>query len=1028
MQSRFYVRSVSLLLLLSHFPLLPAYAQGSADWQQRVKYEMDVSLLVDRHRMEGRQVARYYNNSPDTLDRVFYHLYFNAFHPQSMMAERNRHLPDPDARIVPRIFHLGPDEIGYHRVESLTQDGRPVEFYVTDTVMEVALAQPIPPGGSADFEMAFHSQVPLQTRRSGRDSNEGIDYSMTQWYPKLANYDERGWHADPYVGREFYAPFGTFDVRITLPSEYVIGATGVLQNAEGIGHGYDTTATVPDTDSLTWHFHAENVHDFAWAADPDYVHDVITSGGIDHHLLYQPDVAEAWAGLREDLPAMMEFYSENFGPYPYPQVTVIQGADGGMEYPMITLITGRRPPRSVLGVTAHEIAHMWYYGVLGSNEADYAWLDEGFTSYASTEVMAHLDGIPQASHVGAYYAVLSAHEYGFFEHFNTPSDWFSTNAGYSAAAYAGGQMIVDMLGYVISDSLRDRFLLEYFDRLKFRHPNPYDVEKVAEDVSGLHLDWYFEQFTNSNRTVDYAVDDVRTRRADDQWHTEIVIEREGDVVLPVDLRLTYDDGSQQWVNIPLGIMQGHKPVPDDWIVADPWMWTFPEYKLELKHRQRLIRVQIDPTLHTPDVNRLNNSNRFPVNFTFLQAPPLSLSSYSVGWRPLLQYAHNFGMAGGLQFRGTYLFDQFRTRAMLKVWPEVVFSGGEEPEVRRVREDDVSAFDGIDFELNFSDHLERIGPYGQVSFQSQKHLGILQNDLAFTTPLHRFDLLRASEHRVTVGLLHQLRTTDRSLATAASFGFFPDDMLSGHLTYTFTDARSRFEIGAEVGGTIDDLLVSASANRVYVDAARAVPLGLLTAGARVRLGWGAGNLALQKQFRLGAASFEDRWDNDAYRTVAAVFEDPLDDPHWIGFAGPGPVAYTRSTLNTGLGDILFDAPVGNHTVAASAVLVAEPFTRNAWLRPLQAELFVGGGEVWNHPDFIEGFSLDRLLFDAGVGFRYDMSKLRALQRWTAQSDVLSGMKLTAKFPLWASDEDRRGSTEAFDFRWLIGITVDDAPWY
>ncbi len=977
--------------------------------------------------MEGRQIARYHNNSPDTLDRVFYHLYFNAFHPQSMMAERNRHLPDPDSRIAPRIFNLGPDEIGYHRIESLTQDGRAVTFDVMDTVMEVELAQPLAPGESARFEMYFHSQVPLQTRRSGRDSDEGIDYSMTQWYPKLANYDERGWHADPYVGREFYAPFGTFDVRITLPSEYLIGATGALQNPHEIGHGYDTTATVPDTDSLTWHFRAENVHDFAWAADPDYIHDVITENGIDHHLLYEPDVAEAWLGLREDLPAMMEFFSENFGPYPYPQVTVIQGGDGGMEYPMITLITGRRSPRSVLGVTAHEIAHMWYYSVLGSNEADYAWMDEGLTSYASTEAMAHLDGHPQASHLGAYYSMLSAHEYGYFERLNTPSDWFRTNRAYSAAAYTGGQMIVDMLGYVISDSLRDQFLLEYFDRFKFRHPNPYDIEKVAEDVSGLHLDWYFEQFANSDWTVDYAVENLRRSRRDNQWQSEIVIAREGDAALPVDLRLTYDDGSQQWINIPLGIMRGHKPVPDDWIVADPWPWTSPEYVLELMHQRRIARVEIDPTLHTPDVSRLNNTNTFPTDFTFLNPPVQSLTKYSVGWRPLLQYAHEFGVGGGLQFRGTYLFSQLQTRAMLKLWPEILFSAGEDPDLSPPN-DDLSAIDGIDYELAISDHLEGFGPYGVASFRSQKHLGILQNELSFSTPLHLFDLLRAQEHRITIGLLHQLRTSDRALSAAASFGFFPDNMLSGYLAYTFTDTRSRFEMRAELGGSIDDVNLLSSANRVFVDAARAVRLGPFTAGARVLVGWGADNLARQKQFRMGAASFEDRWSNDAYRTVAAVFDDPLGDPHWVDFAGPGPVAYTRSIEHRTGGDLVYGAPIGQRIAAASAVLVSEPFGRNAWLRPLQAELFVGVGEVWSHSNLFGGFSTDRLLFDAGIGFRYDVSALRALQRWTAQSDVLSGLALTAKFPLLANDEHLRNDAQPFDFRWMVGVTVDHAPWY
>ncbi len=1019
-------------LFSSSLLLADTNAQGSPSWQQRVEYEMDVRLDVQRHRLSGRQLLRYHNNSPDTLHRVFYHLYFNAFNPHSAMAERNRHLPDPDSRIVPRIFQLGPDEVGFHRIERLTQDGEGVEFRIEDTVMEVSLARPILPGTHARFELDFDSQIPLQTRRSGRDNLEGIDYSMTQWYPKMANYDERGWHADPYVGREFYAPFGTFDVRLTLPAKYVIGATGVLQNPEEIGHGYGDSPDGPATGSdLTWHFHAENVHDFAWSADPDYVHDVVRHDGIEHHLLYQPDVAENWVRLRQWLPAIIEFFSERYGRYPYPQVTVAQGGDGGMEYPMITLITGRRSPSSLLGVTTHELAHMWYYAVLGSNEADYAWLDEGFASYAEAEFHAHRSGSPRAPHLGNFHAVLWGHDRGLLEPMSTPSDWFRTNVGYSIGAYQSGAMVVDMLGYVMSDSLRDRFLLEYFERFKFRHPNPYDVEKVAEDVSGLSLDWFFDQFTRTTWKLDYAVGRVTNRRSGDGWDSTISIERRGDVVIPVDLLITFEDGRRQWVTIPLRDMRGHKPVPDGWIVADDWSSTSPEYRLDFVAGQRVVRVDVDPSMRTPDVNRLNNRSRIPVGFAFLEPPQATWSRYAIGWRPLIQYARNFGGGGGVQFRGTYLFDQFRTKVMLKFWPEVILSDGEKPEpsgtTSSVPNASSSWFDGIDFDLQYVDRLQQFGPYGIVSLRSEKHLGILENEISFTTPLHRFHLLTEDEHRITVGIRHQVRTTDRAPATESVSGFIPDDVLSAHATYTYTDDRTRLDVRADLGGAIDGGFGSFSANRVYVDAARAAAFGSFTAGARVRVGLGAENLITQKKYRLGASTYEERWANDAYRSIGAVLKDPLAEPGWVAFAGPGPVAYARRTVEPA-GELTIDAPLGNHTAAASAVLVTNPVPDRSWLAPLQVELFLGAGEVWSGSEFIDGFSASEILFDAGVGFRYDVAQVPGLRRWTAQSDVLSSLNLTAKFPVWAGDPQGSVSANGFDFRWLIGITTDDAPWY
>lgn len=1014
----------------------PARGQQSDEWAQRIRYDIDVTLHPDRHRMDGRELVRYENNSPDTLREVFFHLYFNAFDPESMMAERNRVLPDPDSRIVPRIFNLGPDEVGFHDIESIRQDGDPVEYRITDTVMEVELAEPIPPGGAAEFELEFHSQIPLQTRRSGRDNLEGIDYSMSQWYPKMAAYDERGWHADPYVGREFYAPFGNFDVRITLPSEYTIGATGVLQNAEEIGHGYTADSIAITTDSLTWHFRAENVHDFAWAADPDYVHDVVESeNGTPVHLLYEPNVAENWQRLHEWAPQILDFFSDSYGQYPWPQMTVAQAGDGGMEYPMITFITGRRSPPSLRGVTAHEMAHMWYYGVIGTNEADYAWLDEGFASYATTEVIAHLLGNPDPSHVGAYLNVLQAHHFGFFEPLNTPSDWFRTNSAYGVSAYSGGQMVVDMLGYVISDSLRNAFLDLYFERFEFGHPDPFDVEKVAEDVSGVRLDWYFEQFTDTQWTLDYAIDDVSSSPSTGGWTTEITLERASEIVMPVDLRLTLADGSEQWINIPLGIMQGHKPVSNDWIVAEPWQWTFPEYTLTIELPSRVVRAEIDPRLQTPDTDRLNNTARFPLAVSFLESPGQSWTQYNVGWRPLAQYAHHWGLGAGLQARGTYLFNRLQTQATVKLWPEVLFSGGENPELDEffggVRPedlglDDFSALDGIDYSLSFSNPQRLLGRYGVLTLRSRKHLGITENTISLWTLLGKYDLLSDVRHRLSIAIEHHAQTSDRVFFTPVAAGFESNAMVAGEASFQRTGPNSRLLVGFETGGSFASGFPFGSANRAYLDVGHTGALGPFSRVFHVLLGTGAGSLTAQNAFRLGAASFEERWGSDAYRNIGAVFEQPWDDGHWVAFSGPGPVAYT--VRETGGGSALsLGAPFGQHIAAASARLIASLPSSSALVRPLRIELFVGAGDVWRGDSFISDFDASDLLYDAGFGLQYDPSDLGLLQRWRAQSDVLSNLRLAARFPVWASDPELIGDDSPLAFRWLLGVIVDDPLW-
>ena len=1003
--------------------------------------------------MEGRQRLTYTNTSPDTLSRVFYHLYFNAFQPHSMMAERNRELPDPDPRTAPRIFDLGPDETGYHRIESLTQNGETVSHRIFDTVMEVMLARPLPPGGQAVFDMTFVSQIPLQTRRSGRDSRERIDYSMTQWYPKLAQYDARGWHADPYVGREFYAPFGTFDVRITLPSEYIVGATGTLRNPDEIGHGYASDSLNTDTpaaqsDSLTWHFFAENVHDFAWSADPDYIHDVLeTEAGYTIHLLYQPDVAEVWQTLHEAAPKIMAFFEERYGPYLYPQMTIAQGGDGGMEYPMITLVTGRRSPPSLHGVTAHEVAHMWFYGMIGSNEADHAWMDEGFTNYATREALAHLRGQPRPSHAGALAGILNMKRLGLFEPLNTPSDWFDTNVAYGVSSYSGGEMMLDMLGYVISDSLRDRFLLEYHRQLAFRHAGPHDVERVAEQVSGIRLDWYFQQFGDVNWKLDYAVRKFRRTRDGTAWRTTMTLKRLGRAVMPIDLQITLEDGSVQWVHIPLGIMQGHKPVPEDWIVAAPWAWTSPEYALEVMLPTRPRSAEIDPYVRTPESDRLNNTTARPIEISFLNPPSPNMRRYAYGWRPLVQVSQFWGLGAGVQYRGAYPLTGKERKGMLKIWPQVLFSEGNEPDISYFLADHepphFSAINGIDYDFSSSeDYLK--GYLINLSSRIQKHLGVFQNDVqvSFSDP---DDLLRPKSRRFTVGAKGRFLVGDRP-RTRYTSSLHLQDMFSIYGRLEGANDWYRYALFAETG--VEDS-GPYTANRMSMDLAVGMPIGPLTGSVRLFLGVGdPGGLSRDKRFRFGGVSLEEQWNDTAYRTVEALFEEPFRDAPWVAFGAPGPVAYMRQTepyarstyihqdtdartRRNGDSDIRPDEenlPFAVTEIAAFSARLLTPRLRGpALLRPLRLELFMGAGYVLDLIEQERDERRKRILMDAGIGVRYDLNRLRGFDRWVRQSDFLSDLVLVARFPLWANDYEYADSDAPFAFRWLLGVQVDRLPW-
>ena len=612
----------SRLAQIASFLCLPALTWAQADrWQQRAEYQMEIDFDVDKDQFKGTQRLVYYNNSPDTLTRVFYHLYFNAFQPGSAMDVRSRNLPDPDGRVGARISKLKPNEIGYLKINKLTQDGKELKHITEGTVLEVTLDKPILPKSKVVFEMNFDGQVPIQIRRSGRDNAEGVDYSMAQWYPKMAEYDYQGWHAHPYIAREFYGIWGDFDVKISIDKNYVIGGSGYLQNPEEIGHGYLPEGQTPKPakgDKLTWHFKAPNVHDFVWAADPNYTHTSLKRpDGLTLNFFYLKTERnqDNWAALPKVMDKAFTYINRRYGQYPYQQYSFIQGGDGGMEYPMATLITGNRSMPSLVGVSVHELMHSWYQMILGSNESLYAWMDEGFTDFATQDIENYLAGenlVPglkkmENPYLQTYAGYFNLASSGDEEPMSTHADHFSSNFAYGLAAYSKGAVFLNQMEYVIGKPALDKGLLLYFNTWKFKHPNSNDVIRIMEKVSGLELDWYKEYWVNTTHTVDYGVDAIES----DGNGTKITLKRVGKMPMPLDVVVTYKNGNKEIINIPLDIMRGAKPAENTstpYRVAADWPWVNPTYELRLSVPATDVQsVEIDPSLRMADVDRNNNS-------------------------------------------------------------------------------------------------------------------------------------------------------------------------------------------------------------------------------------------------------------------------------------------------------------------------------------------------------------------------------------------------------------------------------------
>ena len=627
------------LFIIGIFTFINLLVAQADRWQQHIDYKIKAALDVTTNIVKGTEDIVYTNNSTDTLRKVYFHLYWNAFQPNSSMDVRSRELgkntmtsrrgdviKDWDARVTDRIQKLTPSEIGYQRVSQILMAGKAQKLIEHETILEVQLTNPIAPKTAVKLSLVFEAQVPKQIRRSGRDNAEGVQYSMSQWYPKMVEYDYQGWNTNAYIAREFYGVWGNFDVSLQLDKSYMVAATGVLQNPNSI----------PTKDGLqTWNFKGNNVHDFVWAADNQFKHlSKEVRKGLTIHVYYKEKNAStdsAWANVLWAAEKALPFIEKNFGAYPYPQYSFIQGGDGGMEYAMATLIKGPS-----LGTVFHEWMHNWYQQVLGTNESLYAWMDEGFATFAESKVSRWYDANVAAqspfisekaktqvaaniarakldlplTHAGSYNGYLALVKSGLEEPLTTHADHFNTNYAYSNAAYSKGATFLGVLGYIVGDSVRDVIMMNYYNTWKFKHPNANDFIRVAEKTSGIQLQWFKEYWVNSTKTIDYGLNDIQAGN-----NTAIIsIQRNGKLPMPIEVLVTYKDGTSELHYMPLDLMLGAKGAESvvNRIVHREWQWGSPTYTFETsKPLSSLKSIEIDPSFRMPDINRTNNKLEIP---------------------------------------------------------------------------------------------------------------------------------------------------------------------------------------------------------------------------------------------------------------------------------------------------------------------------------------------------------------------------------------------------------------------------------
>jgi hypothetical protein len=586
-------------------------APGSAYWQQRVNYTIDATLDPTRNRLSGTQTIRYRNNSPDTLSVVWLQLDQNRFRPGS----RGEMVTPLGGRFEGRGDAGGIDVSTFHDAGSTHELTREVR----DTRMRIVLDNPLPPGGEAVWELAWSFPVPhYGADRMGRDDeSQGPIYEIAQWYPRMAVYDDvKGWNNEPYLGvGEFYLEYGDFDVKLTVPHDYIVGATGLLQNpAEvltpeqqrnleraktseetvtivGAGDVGATSARPAGKGPLTWHFKAENTRDFAWAASPAFIWDAASWEGVLAQSIYPKEALPLWSTSTQMVRESLKLQSRWF-PYPYPSMVNVNGVAGGMEYPMMVFCGERTNEKGLWEVTNHEIGHTWFPMVVGSNERMNMWQDEGFNTFINGFATAarYKTSITPQQTVGNIVPYLSGDDQPSMMR----SDAMNAN-GIGPVAYDKPSVGLHLLReQVVGDTLLfDQAFQGYIRAWAFKHPTPDDFFRYMSNALGENLDWFWRGWFLTNDKLDFQVTGVEVEPAPDGEKVSTVsLRSNGDMVFPVPLELTFEGGETRRLTLPV----------------EAWL-RGPTFDYPVVAPKAVTGVRIDPDGVIPDLVTDNNSWR-----------------------------------------------------------------------------------------------------------------------------------------------------------------------------------------------------------------------------------------------------------------------------------------------------------------------------------------------------------------------------------------------------------------------------------
>jgi len=1017
-------------------------------WQQDVHYTIEAEIDERTNIISASEKLVYWNNSPDDLQHVFFHLYQNAFQPGSyydILQHNNKR--------IQRYGKYESQKLGT-QISKLTVDRKTVTTELDNTILKVDLPQLLKSGESITFEIEFKTYFDTGgnvRRRMKLFSAFGYKhYNGVHWYPRICVYDRKfGWTTDQHLGREFYGDFGTYDVELTFAEHFIVGATGFLVNRDevlptelrkklDIVNFKDKEWNSPPSEIIpydvnkrkTWKYHAENVHDFAFTADPTYRIGEAEWNGVKCYALAQEQHASKWQDAAAYTAKIVKIYSEDFGMLVYHKMISADARDG-MEYPMLTLDGGYEPTHR--GLLAHETAHNWFFAQVGNNETYRATLDEGFTTFLTSWCLTKLEGDtiaylpPQSKYLQRYKKPVTEAKGRAYDIYlkeamryrdpqlNTHSDAFNGalrhGGGYRQVYFKTTVMLYN-LQYVLGDELFQSAMQKYFDQWKICHPYFIDFRNSVIHFTKVDLNWFFDQWLEESKALDYSIKSLSKGKEKDEF--QITFQRKGRMQMPIDFQVVAKDGKKYDFYIPntWWEKETQASVLPRWI---GWDRLKPTYTATVSIPSGISRVVIDPTNRLADINMLDNSSWKRIDYSFDHRIDnrSNRTSYEVFIRPDLWYNGYDGLKIGVHLNGDYM--DYKSKFDLNIW----FNSGLAQHNWGAAIPNINQFDQVSYRFNYTKPIDKCIK-GSSIFLSAKSLDGMEG---YSLGMNRESNTGHSTIYTYLKVLYRADSMD------LHYLLYPDEWIPGYYNSSLNVGVNHDYDYRKGNGLINLNLRSSTLAGDYDYATASLKLtnnhrlGKFILKTRWFLQYGTGKIwPKESQLYLAGANPEELMDNAFTRSVGFVPSD------WTGYGANANYFHAGGGLNLrGYSGYLTPFEDQNNVIrtvykgqTGTAINAELEFNRlfrfnplflnNAW--KVKTYLFADAGII-NSSFADEPLAFADFRADAGVGTALTITKWGVLE-------LVSPVTFRFDMPLFLNRIPAT-ETQYVKYRWLVGVS-------